>query len=112
MNRNNLDLLIDSLEDGTVYGKDVRFRMDFFVLENYCGTAACLAGHCALLGRMEDYNHGGVFDFAMDWLEIPFSIAKPMFLEPGELKYAQITTAVAVKMLENFRATNKVEWSL
>jgi len=112
MNLDNLDRLIASLKDGTVYGMDVKFQMDVFVrFFEPCGTAACLAGHCALLGRMEDYDYGAVFDFASRWLDIPYAIAKPMFLEPGGLKYHEITPAIAVKMLENFRATNKVEWS-
>ena len=111
MNRDNLDLLIDALEDGTVYGKEVELRMDFFVRETYCGTAACIAGHCALLGRMEDYRYGGVMDFAMEWLDIPLAIAKSMFIEIGGFGYWEVTLEMAVKMLKNFRATNKIEWS-
>ena len=120
MNLNNINLLIKTLEDGTVYGNEVHLRMDRFISGfGNCGTAACLAGHCALLGRKDEYNysrmwehhHVGVMEFAMEWLDIPYAIAKPMFLEPGDLKYHEITPAIAVKMLENFRATNKIEWS-
>jgi len=48
----------------------------------------------------------------MEWLDIPYATAKSMFMEYGNLKYDEITREMAVKMLENFRATNNIEWSL
>ena len=119
MNLNNINLLIKTLEDGMVYGKRVHLRMDRFISAfGNCGTAACIAGHCALLGRKGEYDldriweshHGGVMEYAMEWLNIPFSTAKSMFMEYGNLRYTEITPAIVVKMLKNFVETGIIEW--
>lgn len=114
MNKDNMRKLIDVLEDDDLlfYENDpVYFDMCTYFYRNDCETAACIAGHAAILSDQEDIENSRVFYIARNWLDLTEQEAGDLFA-PSHIEIEEITKAEAVETLKNFLETGKVKWRL
>ncbi len=124
MNIKNLEKLVERLEDEnnpvrfymgdwfTHQGKDVVHISDIMEIIDYhsCGTAACLAGHAAILAAededtvisCENYLDTSLEEIAKSWLDLDSEEAPNLFMgrwSPHDL--SDITKPEAIKQLRH-----------
>ena len=128
MNMQNFETLKAALLNGIhTDALDVLFDMEHFwsKSDNSCGSVACIAGHASILMGKKDppeSSRDHVVAFA-EYLEIPYVDAKNIAYAYYIIDYndgdyfngciknmAAITAADAIKVLEIYRDTGKVEW--
>jgi len=138
--KTNLDVLIAHLEEvvaagdkgwlDPVTGQRAGFFMGSWMCrlapEHECGTAACMAGHCALLADPVRFWHFAAHDqnksllrdvpvIAARWLGIDGTVAYHLFHGRDErgsvFHFERITASEAVETLRRFRDTGRVDWS-
>lgn len=138
--KTNLDVLIAHLEEvvaagdkgwlDPTTGQRAGFFMGSWVCtlppEHECGTAACMAGHAALLADPVRFWHfvahqrekqllRDVATIAQRWLGISGDEAYGLFHASDEngavYHFERVTAAEAVETLRRFRDTGRVDWS-
>jgi hypothetical protein len=109
MNVENILATADAIENGL---PDVIFDIYTYGTVTDCGTAACIAGHAAILAGYEANVNAGVdiVDVAQKWLGLEYGEAISLF-EPYTIRWDRITPKIAAEHLRNIALTGKVNWN-
>ena len=115
MNIDNMNILINAVRDGI---PGVQFSMDdFLARDESCMTAACIAGHAAILwneGVVPLWNEDVVPEFAgvdalVAYLGISYEDALSIAIPKLNRSY-DATSEQAARLLEMYRDTGKIDW--
>lgn len=87
----------------------VQFDMANWIKERSCGTAACIAGHVAIMVEGKDVDPWDAEEIARDWLELSDETARALFT-PESKVLVNATAPAAARALRHLAATGKVDW--
>lgn len=109
MNVGNILKVADAIEQGL---PNVSFDMSVYSTARDCGTAACVAGHIAIMERMNADVASGfeIEDRAADFLGLGRNDASELFRPANFYERGFHTTAMAARVLRNLAITGKVDW--
>lgn len=119
--------LADIIENNKpVVWKDrpVKFSMGDWATPKDCGTAACIAGHAAILSGSEFNAHtwqwtqrsNSTLNVAKDWLGMDMQHALELFLPTEYSNYRglleNVTRRRAATVLRHFAETGEIKWNM